>query len=100
MSERIRILAVDDSQSTLEVLKRNLESNGYEVFTALRVAEALSLLDSLDIDLVITDYRMPQATGLDLIRHVRDNYPDTRNHDDYRLPLHSGGGGSHQGRCG
>ncbi len=77
MSERIRILAVDDSQSTLEVLKRNLESNGYEVFTALRVAEALSLLDSLDIDLVITDYRMPQATGLDLIRHVRDNYPDT-----------------------
>ncbi len=77
MSEPIRILAVDDSKSTLEVLKRNLQSNGYEVFTALRVAEALPLLEKIDFDLVITDYRMPQATGLDLIRHVRDNHPDT-----------------------
>lgn len=77
MSEDIRILAVDDSASTLEVLKRNLQSGGYEVYTCQSVAEALPLLDDLDIDLVITDYRMPQATGLDLIRHVRDNHPDT-----------------------
>ncbi len=85
MSERIRILAVDDSQSTLEVLKRNLESNGYEVFTALRVAEALSLLDSLDIDLVITDYRMPQATG-SILSAMCATITLIPNHDDYRLP--------------
>lgn len=77
MSNHIRILAVDDSASTLEVLRRNLEPSGYEVFTCLRVDEALPLLDELNIDLVITDYRMPQATGLDLIKHVRGNYPDT-----------------------
>jgi DNA-binding NtrC family response regulator len=77
MSDPIRILAVDDSPSTLEVLKRNLQTHGYEVFTCLRVDEALPLLDELNIDLVITDYRMPQATGIDLIRHVRGNYPDT-----------------------
>ncbi|TIH18095.1 sigma-54-dependent Fis family transcriptional regulator [Marinifilum sp. JC120] len=76
MSEKIRILAVDDSKSTLEVLKRNLESNGYEVLTCLRVDEALPLLDEYDIDIVITDFRMPQATGLDLIRHVRENHRD------------------------
>ncbi|MEF2230602.1 MAG: sigma-54 dependent transcriptional regulator [Pseudodesulfovibrio sp.] len=77
MSQPTRILAVDDSRSTLEVLKRNLEPEGYEVYTCERVSEALPLLEDLSIDLVITDYRMPQSTGMDLIRHVRANYPDT-----------------------
>lgn len=76
MDEKIRILAVDDSKSTLEVLKRNLEFQGYEVLTSLRVDEALPLLEENSIDIVITDFRMPQATGLDLIRHVRVNHPD------------------------
>jgi len=76
MSETTRILAVDDSKATLEVIKRNLQPEGYEVYTCERVDEALPLLDDLDIDLVITDYRMPQATGLDLIKHVRANHPE------------------------
>ncbi|WP_147821661.1 sigma-54-dependent transcriptional regulator [Salidesulfovibrio onnuriiensis] len=77
MSEHTRILVVDDSKSTLEVLKRNLEANGYDVFTCMQVAEALPLLGEIDFDLVITDYRMPQATGLDLIKHVRENHRET-----------------------
>ncbi|NDV18507.1 response regulator [Pseudodesulfovibrio sp. JC047] len=77
MSNHIKILAVDDSANTLEVLKRNLQSGGYEVYTCQSVAEALPLLDELSIDLVITDFRMPQATGLDLIKHVRDNHQAT-----------------------
>lgn len=76
MSNTTRILAVDDSKSTLELFKRNLKPKGYEVYTCERVSEALPLLDELDIDLVITDYRMPQATGLDLIKHVHANHPD------------------------
>ncbi|WP_319778189.1 sigma-54 dependent transcriptional regulator [Maridesulfovibrio sp.] len=76
MTGKIKILAVDDSKSTLEVLKRNLESSGYEVFTSLRVDEALPLLEEYDIDIVITDFKMPQANGLDLIRHVRENHRD------------------------
>lgn len=76
MSNPTRILAVDDSRATLEVIKRNLEPEGYEVYTCERVDEALPLLGDLSIDLVITDYRMPQATGMELIRHVRANYPD------------------------
>ncbi len=65
---------MDDSANTLEVLKRNLQSGGYEVYTCQAVAEALPLLEELDIDLVITDFRMPQATGLDLIKYVRENH--------------------------
>ncbi|WP_319584059.1 sigma-54 dependent transcriptional regulator [uncultured Pseudodesulfovibrio sp.] len=76
MSRTVRILAVDDSKSTLEVLKRNLVPAGYEVFTCGRVDEAVALLEELVIDLVITDYRMPSASGLDLIKHVRANLPD------------------------
>ncbi|MBC16908.1 Transcriptional regulatory protein ZraR [Pseudodesulfovibrio profundus] len=71
-----RILAVDDSKSTLEVLKRNLQPEGYEVYTCERVEEALPLLEELEIDLVITDYRMPKTSGLELIKHIRANYPE------------------------
>ncbi|XPV75903.1 MAG: sigma-54-dependent transcriptional regulator [Desulfovibrio sp.] len=75
-SQTIRILAVDDSKTTLEVLQRTLQANGYEVMTCMRVEEALPILEAETIDLVITDYRMPQTSGLELIKHVRDNYRD------------------------
>ncbi|NQV02060.1 MAG: sigma-54-dependent Fis family transcriptional regulator, partial [Bacteroidia bacterium] len=72
-----QLLVVDDTIITLEILKRNLEANGYQVFTAQNVAEALNILEVKKIDLVITDYKMPNVTGLDLIKHVRENYKNT-----------------------
>jgi DNA-binding NtrC family response regulator len=68
---------VDDAPETLEVLRRNLESEGYRVFAAPGVAEALAVLETTPIDLVITDYKMPKVSGLDLVRHVRENLKDT-----------------------
>lgn len=73
----IHILAVDDSEATLEVLRRNLEAEGYIVFTSPGVAEALRVLESTQIDLVITDIKMPRVNGLDLVRHVRENLKTT-----------------------
>jgi len=70
-----RILAVDDSVSTLEVLERNLTEAGYAVLTACGADEALPILDRMPIDLVITDLKMPKVSGLDLIRHIRANFP-------------------------
>jgi DNA-binding NtrC family response regulator len=70
------ILVVDDAQETLEVLQRTLNSVGYIVYTASDVSEALNILDSAAIDLVITDLKMPKVDGLDLIRHVRENFRD------------------------
>jgi two-component system response regulator HydG len=77
-SVEAQILVVDDSPATLEVVKRNLESVGYRVFTAGSVGDAIALLDQAGVDLVITDMRMPKVGGLDLLRHVRDNFPDTQ----------------------
>ena len=74
---RVRVLVVDDSPATLEVLQRNLMAAGYEALTATGVAEALSLLESARFDLVITDMKMPGADGMELVRHVRDNLRET-----------------------
>ena len=71
------ILVVDDSVNTLEVLQRNLMSAGYHVFTASGVAEAIEILNGTKLDLVITDLKMPKVSGLDLVRHVRENFKNT-----------------------
>jgi len=72
-----RILIVDDSAETLEMLERTLSLEGYRVFAALGVAEAVKVLDDTDVDLVITDYKMPKVSGMDLIRYVRENLKNT-----------------------
>jgi DNA-binding NtrC family response regulator len=77
MSDRERILIVDDAPDTLEVIRRNLTDHSYRVFTASNVPEAVKLLESQPVDLVITDLKMPKVSGLDLVRHVRENLPDT-----------------------
>ncbi len=77
MTGQYRILAVDDSPPTLEVIRRNLSSEGYTVLTASCAEEAIKVLDAERVDLVITDLKMPGPSGLELIRYVRENHPDT-----------------------
>ena len=72
-----RILVVDDSSDTLEVLSRNLRSKGYQVLTATCVTNAIQILERSAVDLVITDLKMPKVSGLDLVRHVRENLKNT-----------------------
>jgi DNA-binding NtrC family response regulator len=71
------LLIVDDAKDTLEVLQRNLSSQGYKIFTATSVAEAINILKATPVDLVITDLKMPEVSGMDLVRHVRENLKDT-----------------------
>jgi DNA-binding NtrC family response regulator len=75
--EKECLLIVDDAKDTLEVLQRNLLSQGYQIFTATSVSEAINILDATPVDLVITDLKMPEVSGLDLVRHVRENLKDT-----------------------
>ena len=76
-TDKERILIVDDSPATLDMLERSLRSEGYEVFAAPGVAEAIKLLDDKPADLVITDYKMPRTSGMDLIRYVQENLKQT-----------------------
>jgi DNA-binding NtrC family response regulator len=68
------ILVVDDAPDTREVLQRNLAAQEYQVFTSPDAADAIKILNSTPIDLVITDLKMPGVSGLDLVRHVRENF--------------------------
>jgi len=70
------ILVVDDAPDTLELLQRNLESRGYRVLTAPNAMEAIKILGTTAVDLVITDLKMPGASGIELIRHIRENFKD------------------------
>jgi len=72
-----RVLLVDDSADTLEVLQRNLAGRGYEVEAVLSAVEAMQALAAKSVDIVVTDLKMPGMNGLDLVRHVRENYKDT-----------------------
>jgi DNA-binding NtrC family response regulator len=76
-AQKEQILVVDDTPNTLEVLQRNLTSQGYQTFIASNVADAIKILDVTPIDLVITDFKMPGVSGLDLVRHVRENFKET-----------------------
>ncbi|HNX38178.1 MAG TPA: sigma-54 dependent transcriptional regulator [Candidatus Cloacimonadota bacterium] len=70
-----QLLIVDDSPDTLEMLRRKLGPKGFSCHTATSVNQALEIIDTIPIELVLTDYKMPQATGLDLIRHLHENHP-------------------------
>ncbi|HYG04147.1 MAG TPA: sigma-54 dependent transcriptional regulator [Chryseosolibacter sp.] len=67
------ILVVDDTPETVELIKRNLESVGYNIFSSNNVQSAVKLLNSLGIDLVITDLKMPGENGMELVRYVSEN---------------------------
>ena len=56
---------------------RNLTAAGYKVFTAFGVPQALEILNGTELDLVITDLKMPKVSGLDLVRHIRENFKNT-----------------------
>ncbi len=73
-----KMLIVDDSLDTLELLNRNLSGCGYVVHAANNVDEALRLIDSVELDVVITDLKMPKGSGMDLVKYVKENKPDTQ----------------------
>jgi len=74
---RRRVLVVDDDESLRRVTQVQLEQAGCETMVAAYGAEALALLQTSAQDLVITDLKMPGMSGLDLLRRIRSEYPDT-----------------------
>lgn len=65
------ILAVDDEIHILELLKYNLEANGYHVKTVETGEQALEILKNEKIDAVLLDLMLPQIDGLEVLRQIR-----------------------------
>src|SRR6266851_7465842 len=66
------ILVVDDQDETLISSKLLLEREGHRVFTAVGGREALTLIAEQRFDLILVDYFMPQMSGEELVREIRN----------------------------
>src|SRR6266511_4650256 len=77
MNSNGSILVAEDQESARESLVELLRGEGYEVHDAADGTTAISLIDKLDLDLVLTDLMMPGADGIAVMKHVRDISPQT-----------------------
>ena len=72
-----RILVVDDERSMTDLLGIILRKEGYEVLPADSRASAAALLAGGPVDMVITDVRLPDGDGIEVLRHVKGASPET-----------------------
>jgi len=76
MSDKKKILVVDDEESIHLLYKEEFEEEGYEVISAINGEEALELFDKVEPDLVILDINMPGMDGIEVLRKMKEKRPD------------------------
>lgn len=76
----MNILLVDDNVDFLEMMRESLYSHGYNVYSAENGAEGCRILESPEIDLIISDIRMPEFDGIEFHRFTREHkqYKDAK----------------------
>lgn len=89
-----KILLIEDDLTYSKIIKNFLVKNGYELTTTTRVSDGLASLEKERIDLVITDYRLPDGTGMEVLDHViksKSNIPVIliTNYSDIRTAVKS-----------
>jgi len=72
------ILVADDDQEVIESVKIALEGEEYEVISAGNGSEALSKFKENDVDIVVSDIKMPEMDGLELLKNVKELSPSTK----------------------
>lgn len=75
MADKIKVLYVDDEENNLISFKANFRME-YKVFTAISGEEALQILEKQKIDIIITDQRMPNMTGVEFLEMVIEKDPE------------------------
>ena len=73
-----KILIVDDDTTFCIMLRKWLEKRGFEVDAAFSYKEAVKQLDKAGFDLVLTDLRLPDKDGIDLLRVIKEKMPKTQ----------------------
>jgi CheY-like chemotaxis protein len=75
LQDKTVILCVDDEENPLMLRKLVLEKAGYGVITAFSAGQALGVVSSRRIDLVLSDYLMPGMSGTELARQIKATWP-------------------------
>ncbi|UCF64705.1 MAG: response regulator, partial [bacterium] len=75
-----RVLIVDDEEDLTWTLSKKLskDSDKFQLVCVNSGGEAIEVMNQLPVDLVITDVRMPEVSGLELLVQIKDRYPQTR----------------------
>lgn len=73
--EKINVLYVDDEEHNLMSFKATFRIK-YKVYTAISGEEAIKIMDSKPIDIIITDQRMPNMTGVEFLESILDRHED------------------------
>ena len=73
--KKINLLYVDDEENNLMSFKATFRLK-YNVMIALSAAEAMKLLEKKPVEIIITDQRMPDTTGIEFLEKVLEKYPD------------------------
>ncbi len=76
-SVTISVLVVDDENSARDLCRDVAIETGLQVRTANNTEQALEILDQYPVDILITDLRVPQLGGIELLKRVREHYPQT-----------------------
>jgi DNA-binding NtrC family response regulator len=71
------VLIVDDEDATRSLCQDVVTDSGLRTRTASTTEQALEILDQMPVDILITDLRVPQIGGLELLKRVRTSYPQT-----------------------
>jgi len=75
------LLFVDDEEAVLQSLKRACRNAGWHIMTALSGHEGLSLMKTAEIDLVVSDMRMPEMDGATFLERVKKSSPKTNSRE-------------------
>src|SRR5213594_2862154 len=77
MREPPKILVVDDEESVVVTIKAILQLDGYDVTTATKFGDAERLVRERTFDLVLTDLRLDDGDGIEILRTIQQRSPDT-----------------------
>lgn len=76
MNKKPLVLIADDDSVSLNLISKLVEKIDYSVRTAADGVEALKVLDTEPVDLVVADYHMPKMDGLELLKRVKEEHPE------------------------
>lgn len=72
----MKILIIEDNLRVSSLMKRGLESQGYEIYISEDAEDALVIVERIDFDLIITDIMLPQMNGIELSKLINQKHPD------------------------
>lgn len=77
MTSKIKILVIDDEKIVLNSCTRILSDEQYEIHTVQTGAEGLQKLKDEKFDIVLTDLKMPEISGIEILKRIKEFYPGT-----------------------